>query len=478
MKLKALVEHSAQLIKIISKSRQPSDKIASEYFRSKKYIGSKERKFVSEIVFASLRNLILLKHLSALSTKNIKIKEQISESMLISILIVLSSEFDDFADIFSVEEIYNKININNSNIKAELSITLLEYYFATIEDVNNWINSICILYKELTDLPHNSLKKIETLYSFPMILTNELINLDASSKALDVIEKNASCFRTSANVCLRVNTAFADRSSICKELDNYNIPFELGTVSPDAIILKKRAQISELPCYKSGAAEIQDEGSQLIAYALAPKQGKTVLDACAGAGGKSLHIAMLQKDTGMIISTDTEYMRLKEIAKRAHRAAVKSINPMMISENGRIKTDSPALKHFKESNFDYVLVDAPCSGMGTLRRDPMKKYRTDICLINKIAVKQKSILEFYSRYVKPGGILVYATCSIMPHENEMVVNNFLENNPDFIPDSLYDAFIENDIHIEGLEINDFKITLQPGVHKTDGFFMARLKRQS
>jgi 16S rRNA (cytosine967-C5)-methyltransferase len=219
---------------------------------------------------------------------------------------------------------------------------------------------------------------------------------------------------------------------------------------------------------------VQDEGSQLIGYALSPGPGEKVLDACAGAGGKTLHIADLTNGRASILATDMDFIRLRELGKRAYRAGIDSIKTQLIKSGKPID-----IKNIGDNGlYDSVLVDAPCSGIGTVRRMPMQKYRLNEALLEKHAKKQLEILNNYSQLVKDGGILVYSTCSLMPEENSGVVGKFLSLHPEFCADPLEPVFSEHGIKLMGLSENSNTLTLFPHIHGTDGFFMARLIKSS
>ena len=222
-----------------------------------------------------------------------------------------------------------------------------------------------------------------------------------------------------------------------------------------------------LKLFKDGLLEVQDEGSQLISYILNPEKGDYILDACAGAGGKTLHIASIMNDTGRIIATDVESNKLKELNKRASRFGYKSIETVSFNnfENSS-----------KFGKFDKIIIDAPCSGMGTVRRSPMLKWRLTPEILLKHQKKQLEILNFYSKHLKPGGFLVYSTCSIMSSENHEVIKKFLSTNEDFFPEPIKPSI--DLFNITGLNLgeNDYQLQLLPSVHNCDGFFMAKLRK--
>jgi 16S rRNA (cytosine967-C5)-methyltransferase len=201
-----------------------------------------------------------------------------------------------------------------------------------------------------------------------------------------------------------------------------------------------------------------------------------VLDACAGAGGKSLHIGVLQKNRGEIIASDIEYQRLKELPIRAKRSGITTIRTVQLSGKATPSALPEQLERVKAS-CDAVIIDAPCSGMGTVRRMPMTKWRLTPELLRKHGQKQLEILQSFSHAVKDDGILLYSTCSLMPQENQHVVRAFLDQHPEFTPEALAPAFAENGVRIPALSNDAAMLTLTPAQHGTDGFFMARLRRK-
>lgn len=488
MRIISLIDHSAQLISLILKNAKPSDKVASEYLRSKKYIGSKERKFISETTFFALRNL---RYFSFLCDKLYnKILER-GDNFDFNTGFPIKSDTKSFitATFAAFESSANSRSIRDAAVIPTELPTIQAFESAMKEafksDVYPCFSDIYSSYTAEKDrlvageIDLDSEKKpydfIDTFLSFP----NELSDIFHTLEHFTNVEliKLANSFRFPAQVCIRVDTNVVDRDSVLNKMNADGFLCASDPISRDGIILNERRQITEYDLYKSGVIEIQDSASQIVSFALAPTKGSLILDACAGAGGKSLHIAAITGDDAQIISTDTEFMRLKELIKRAEKSGYKSISAYIINENGKLAREDKHSRLFRKGAFDYVLVDAPCSGMGTLRRDPMKKYRTSPKLIDKLAAKQLEILEFYSQYVKPGGVLVYATCSIMPEENRMVIEKFLEKSGSFEPDNLYDALNDFNIQVPGLKPEDFHYTFYPHITNTDGFFVARMRRE-
>ena len=226
-----------------------------------------------------------------------------------------------------------------------------------------------------------------------------------------------------AKVILRVNTLKTTREALRAVLMDLNIETETLKNQPDALVLKERANVFLTDAFKQGFFEVQDANSQLVAAFLDVKPGMRVVDACAGAGGKTLHLAALMENKGQIIAMDIHGWKLAELKRRAKRAGAHNIETREI-------TDNKVIKRLHEKA-DRLLIDAPCSGLGVLKRNPDSKWKIDQDFIDRIRKEQETILQDYSKIIKKGGKMVYATCSILPSENNEQVENFLKNNPDF-----------------------------------------------
>ena len=233
-----------------------------------------------------------------------------------------------------------------------------------------------------------------------------------------VWEKEIKAQNEQAKVILRVNTLKTTKEKLQKLLnEEYQIETETLKEYPDALVLKERANVFMTDAFKNGLFEVQDASSQLVARLLDIKPGMRVVDACAGAGGKSLHIASLLENKGQIIAMDLYESKLKQLKLRAKRNGVHNIETRVIEGTKSIK------KLYDKA--DRVLIDAPCSGLGVLKRNPDSKWKLQPEFVENIKKTQQEVLENYSKMVKPGGKLVYATCSILPSENQEQVQKFL-----------------------------------------------------
>lgn len=226
-----------------------------------------------------------------------------------------------------------------------------------------------------------------------------------------------------ADLVVRANTLKITRNSVLRLLEDEHIEASPLDDVKDAIVLHQRVNLFSTRFIKDGLVEVQDAASQLVAEYLEVEPGMRVIDACAGAGGKSLHLAALMQNKGRLISMDIEEFKLEELKKRARRAGVGNIETRVIE-------GSKTIKRLHETA-DRLLLDVPCSGLGVMRRNPDAKWKLGLDFIVSIRKTQQEILQNYSAMLKPGGKMVYATCSILPSEDELQVETFLAANPNF-----------------------------------------------
>ncbi|HLR78779.1 MAG TPA: RsmB/NOP family class I SAM-dependent RNA methyltransferase, partial [Burkholderiaceae bacterium] len=293
-------------------------------------------------------------------------------------------------------------------------------------------------------------------YSMPDWLEQrlgELPDADALMAALNA----------SAPLDLRVNLLKADRDTLLSHLRN-TLPASADPqptpYSPWGIRLQGRPPVNQWPQFKNGEIEVQDEGSQILAALVAPRRGEMVIDYCAGAGGKTLALGAMMRSTGRLYAFDVHAGRLASARPRFARSGLSNIVPVVISEQGdkRVKR-----LHNKAHR---VLVDAPCTGVGTLRRNPDLKWRMNPDSVANLIATQAQILAQASRCVAPGGRLVYATCSLLPEENQQQIHRFLAANKGF---TLVDAGTVLADRFPRLEARDSFLQLRPDHHGTDGF---------
>lgn len=226
-----------------------------------------------------------------------------------------------------------------------------------------------------------------------------------------------------AHFIIRTNTLKTNRKELQRELQNDNTKTSIIENHPDALLVEERKRIFTTEPFQNGWFEVQDASSQEVAYFMDLRPGMRVIDACAGGGGKSLHMAALMQNKGRIIALDIFEWKLKELKRRAKRAGVSIIEARLIESSKTIKKLGDSA--------DRVLIDAPCSGLGILKRNPDIKWKLSMESLENIKREQAKILSDYSVMVKKGGKLIYATCSILPSENEKTVDHFLSEHPNF-----------------------------------------------
>ena len=253
-------------------------------------------------------------------------------------------------------------------------------------------------------------------------------------------EKEMSALNEQAPVILRANSLKISAENLVEILKEEGVNSFVLRGYPDAVQLEEKKNVFLTSAFKEGFFEVQDASSQKIAELLDVKEGMRVVDACAGAGGKTLHIAALMKNKGQIIALDIYEWKLAELKRRAKRAGAFNIETRFIEDNKVIKR--------LHNTADRLLIDAPCSGLGVLKRNPDSKWKIDEDFINRIKTEQENILQNYSKILKKGGKMVYATCSILPSENGEQVRKFLSENTEFalvkekniMPSDGYDGF--------------------------------------
>jgi 16S rRNA (cytosine967-C5)-methyltransferase len=284
------------------------------------------------------------------------------------------------------------------------------------------------------------------LHSYP----DELWEICETELGKEKWLKEAQALNEQAGVILRVNTLKIKKSELIKKLKEADIEVDDLNIFDNAIQLRKRQNIFTSDLFKEGCFEVQDAGSQLIAPFLKTEPGQKVIDACAGGGGKTLHLSALMQNKGKIIALDVEDWKLENLRKRAKRAGANNIEAQLIVADKTIEQ----LRNFA----DRLLLDVPCSGIGVIKRNPDAKWKLSKDVIEKTKILQYSILKNYSIMVKPGGLMVYSTCSILPSENEMQVVKFIEEQ-----NGAFEIITEK--------------TLYPS-EGFDGFYMALLKRNN
>lgn len=289
----------------------------------------------------------------------------------------------------------------------------------------------------------------ERAYSFPGWLWGSLLD----GRDPKDLARLADALLEQSPVALRVNRLKATKPEVLELLKTNGIEAREGTLAPDAVVLSGRVPRSALPRLDDGWIEVQDEGSQLVSLFGGVRPGMIVIDACAGAGGKALHLAALMENTGRVVALDRDSSRLERLAPRARRSGASIIE---------VLPDPASLP-----DADLVVVDAPCSGTGTMRRNPEARWRLTSAMVVAVRQAQTELLHQWAGKVRMGGALLYATCSLLAEENEHQVRAFLTAHPEFTLDPPADFPVA---------LRGGMLVLEPHTHGCDGFFAARLRR--
>lgn len=310
----------------------------------------------------------------------------------------------------------------------------------------------------------NLLAYLTAFYSHPAWLVSRWLEEFGPEET----EKLCIWNNTSPQVTLRANTLKTTREDLIKELEHEGIKASMGTFLPESLVLPGAAVIGSLAAYRDGLFQVQDEGSMLVTRVLNPQPGSKMLDICAAPGGKTTHAAQLMANQGEIKAFDLYPHKLALIEANCRRLGISIVTPQ--------EQDGRKLPGIYEKWADYCLVDAPCSGLGVLRRRPDARWQKQASDIGQLVTLQKEILTGAAKTVAPGGLLVYSTCTITPEENQGVVAWFLKGHPEFsleeIPRKVIGKFSFTDDDLAG-----GMLQLLPHVHGTDGLFMARLRKR-
>ena len=394
----------------------PADAKLGAFFRSNRELGNKERAFVAESVYGVLRRRALLTHLAG---------SEDPRKLLLALLLRVQG--------MSLRDLEPSLNKQQKEWAQEIKAQSTEGLTPA----------------QQADLPEWLWQKLSAQYGAEHALTI------------------ARSMHQPASLDLRVNTIKTNREDVMQRFRSESTDITTTPYSPTGLRMAQKMSISRHPFFTDGKIEVQDEGSQLLAQLVAPRRGEMVADFCAGAGGKTLAMGALMRNSGRLYAFDVSEKRLSNLGQRLKRSGLSNLHSQLISSE-----QDPKLKRL-QGKFDRVLVDAPCSGLGTLRRNPDLKWRQTEQDIRELTAKQASILERAARLVKDGGRLVYATCSLLADENEQIAAGFVAAHPEF---SLLPAKeILAQQHIE-LDTGDY-FRLFPHLHETDGFFAAVFEKK-
>jgi 16S rRNA (cytosine967-C5)-methyltransferase len=409
---KFLIGETASAFEALSGLPHPADAMLRSFFRERAKLGQRDREFVAETVYAWLRRKRSVEHFAA---------SQDAHSLVLATLARVMG--------FSLRQLEPFLTKREAEWITDLKSRTMDGESAGMRlDLPDWL-------------------------------------VDRLGGDVTAMEAFAQASLKSAPLDLRINPLKTDREAVIARFNAEGIKATATPYSPLGVRLQEKPALAKHPLFLEGAIEVQDEGSQLLCQLVAPKRGEMIADFCAGAGGKTLTLGALMRSTGRLYAFDVSAKRLGQFGPRLKRSGLSNVHAQQIeSENdGKLKRLA--------GKFDRVLVDAPCSGLGTLRRNPDLKWRQSALAVDQLHVKQVSILAAAAKLVKPGGRLIYATCSILDDENGMVVREFLMKHPAFHLLPAGEVMAAQKIDIEMGEYFE----LSPQVHGTDGFFAAVLE---
>ena len=427
----ARLQATLDLMQQIDTVARPADAIASAYFRTRRYIGSKDRAAVSAAFYTILRHTARLNWWLVRQGRDVSARHRLLAWLA----------------------------VGEGQSPAQVDALFTGTKFAP---------------EELTENERGLLLKLQSCKPTTQAMPPEIAGECPDWALAGLIQRFGDAFAPEmaalldqAPLDLRVNSLKADRDDMLAALQAQGLAAAACPLAPLGIRVADRPSLADVPQVKSGELEVQDEGSQLVALLLDAQPGERVVDFCAGAGGKTLAIAAQMRNKGRITACDVLAGRLKRSLERFRRAGVHNIETQPLAA-----ANDPWVKRHK-GGFDRVLVDAPCSGTGTWRRNPDARWRVLGPELNALLPLQASILASAARLVKPGGRLVYATCSLLPAENEEQITAFLATHADYRLLPLAQAAPALAAACRG----DY-LALTPLQHNTDGFFAAVLLRDA
>jgi 16S rRNA (cytosine967-C5)-methyltransferase len=412
----AVITYTEEVLREILRFTGPADGTLSRYFRDHPKLGSRERGVIAEGVYGLLRN---------------------------------KSVYTNFA------ESGNGPTMRRMTLLGLADAVGVDALGGLSEEETQWLTRVMQIDRSLLPAALRA--------NLPQWLFDKLVMRDGEAATLQLAE----ALNRQAPLDLRVNAIKATREEVIASLATAPILCEPTPFAMMGVRVVKKPALQNLPLFKNGSIEVQDEGSQLLSQIVGARRGEMVVDFCAGAGGKTLALGAAMRNTGRLYAFDVSEKRLAKLKPRLARSGLSNVHPVQIAHENDAKIKRLAGK------IDRVLVDAPCSGLGTLRRNPDVKWRQTPQSLAELNVKQNAILSAAARLVKPGGRLVYATCSILDEENEAIVAQFMASHDDFFLVPIKDVLAEQKI---ALEMQDY-LKLAPHLHQTDGFFAAVLERK-
>ena len=428
----ARITAAIELLSAIDTDGRPADAVASHYFRTRRFIGAKDRRAISDRVWGILRRRARI----AWWLDHVRAENWPRERVIADLVLTDRLDEEGVALLFPGERnTPEKLTADDKRLVQMLKGKDLFHH-----DMKLWVRG-----------------------EFPAWLEPRLTALFG-----ETLGREIALLREEAPVDLRVNTLKADRAAVQAALAAEGLAADPTPLSPLGLRLPARVALTAQGPFKDGLVEVQDEGSQLVALLADARPGQAVLDLCAGAGGKTLAMAATMQNKGRLLACDTHSKRSERAVQRLRRAGVHNVTRRVIAAEG-----DKWLKR-QADGFDRVLVDAPCSGSGTWRRNPDAKWRFTEADLTELTALQGRILAQAAPLVKPGGRLIYATCSLLPEENDRQIEAFLAAHPDFTLLPVQEAWAAT---IGGVcPAAGPTLRLTPAGHGTDGFFAAILVR--
>lgn len=435
----ALLEACSELVRLTLTFEHPADAVVSRFFRDHRGLGQRERAALAETVYTVLRKKLLFDHMAPSGSG--------PKERRLAIL-----GFAHWQDEEARRANPQAVHGARDFLKGALN-----------DREKQWLDQ-CDAVQE-SDLLDRHRHNLPEWLAQPL---REQLGGD--------FWPLVQALATSAPLDLRVNILKEKREQVQKELAQAAIKTEATPYSPWGLRAVGKPALTKVPAFVRGAIEVQDEGSQLLALLLDAKRGEMVVDFCAGAGGKTLAIGAAMRSTGRLYAFDVSAHRLDALKPRLARSGLSNVHPAALAHERDERVKRLAGK------IDRVLVDAPCSGLGTLRRNPDLKWRQTPQALEELVVKQAAILESAARLLKPGGRLVYATCSVLPQENEAIAEAFTAAHRDFTPLDAGELLAQLKVPeaaslCSGGETGSRYLRLWPHRHQTDGFFAAAWQRK-
>jgi 16S rRNA (cytosine967-C5)-methyltransferase len=443
MQKSSLIGHSIELLDAVHSTTQPADGVVKEFFRARHYLGSKDRRFIAESLFGMLRHY---RFIDVVASDVLRSRGPVTPRRPAIV---------DYG-VYAVRLLGEDIGLILADIAG-----LWRVYLPDI-DCRDAVAAI----SNVVATPEKSADPVTYLgvvHSFPERIVKEWVDRFGVHEA----EQLCKALNTAAPTTIRVNTLKTTVEECQRRLANEGVTTTRASMSPWALHLEKRINVHAHSSYKEGLFEMQDEGSQLVSMLLNVRAGHTVVDACAGGGGKTVHLGALMKNEGVLLALDADEKRLASIRPRLQRAGI------TCARLQRTDADGDAILAFK-GNADAVLIDAPCTGVGIFRRNPGAKRTFTPSFVESVARTQRDILEKYCTLVRPGGVLVYSTCTLLHQENEDQVGRFLGEHQEFALTSATGILANHGVHVDS---NSPYLALFPHRSTTDGFFAAVMTRR-